>query len=125
RNTCSQKISIKYDERRYTMPSEDERLFAMLIYLVSFFVPVIGPLIIWIIKRDESEFIEYHGKEYFNFLISFTIYGVASGILIILLIGLLLAPAVAITGFILTIIAAVRAYNGERYQIPLVIRFIK
>ena len=107
------------------MLSEDERLFAMLIYLVSFFVPVIGPLIIWIIKRDESEFIEYHGKEYFNFLISFTIYGVASGILIILLIGLLLAPAVAITGFILTIIAAVRAYNCERYQIPLVIRFIK
>jgi len=107
------------------MTNSDERLFAMLIYLVSFFVPVIGPLIIWIIKRDDSDFIDFHGKEYFNFFISFTIYGFASGILILLIIGFLLVPAVGITGFILTIIAAVKSYNGEKYRIPLVIRFIK
>lgn len=107
------------------MSNSDERLFAMLIYLVSFFVPIVGPLIIWIIKRDESEFIDYHGKEYFNFFISFAIYGFVSGVLVLVLIGILLAAVVGITGFILTIIAAIKAYNGERYRIPLVIRFIK
>src|SRR5699024_8557462 len=107
------------------MTNSDERLFAMLIYLVSFFVPVIGPLIIWIIKRDDSDFIDYHDKEYFNFFISFKIYGYTSVILILLIICFLLVPAVGITGIKQTIIDAVKAYNGERYRIPLVIRFIK
>ncbi|WP_284139372.1 MULTISPECIES: DUF4870 domain-containing protein [unclassified Virgibacillus] len=105
--------------------TSDDRLFAMLIYLVSLFVPIIGPLIIWMIKRDESEFVDYHGKEYFNFFISFAIYSFISGILILVLIGILLIFIVGALALIFTLIALFKAYNGERYRIPLVFRLIK
>ncbi|MBC5636848.1 DUF4870 domain-containing protein [Ornithinibacillus sp. BX22] len=104
--------------------TEDDRLFAMLLYVLSFPFPVLGPLLIWLIKRDSSDFVDYHGKEYFNFIISFTIYSIVSSILMIILIGFLLIVVVGIVWFILTIVAAVKAYQGETYRIPLVIRFI-
>ncbi|MGF7014965.1 DUF4870 domain-containing protein [Ornithinibacillus bavariensis] len=105
--------------------TEDDRLFAMLLYLLSIPFPILGPLLIWLIKRDSSAFVDYHGKQYFNFLISFTIYLVCSWILVIVLIGFVLVPLVGITVFVLTIIAAVKAYQGDRWQIPLAIQFIK
>lgn len=107
------------------MLSNDERLFSMLIYLVSFPFPVLGPLIIWMLKRDESEFIDYHGKEYFNFFIFYSIYGIISAFLIFLLIGFLLVFIVGIMAFVFTIIALVKAYNGESYRFPLIFRFIR
>lgn len=107
------------------MSESDERLFAMLIYLLSFFAPLLGPLLIWLIKRDQSEFVDFHGKQYLNFMISFTIYGIVSGILVIVLIGILLIIAAGILAFIFTLIALFKAFNGERYRIPLAIPFIK
>ncbi|KGX85112.1 DUF4870 domain-containing protein [Pontibacillus litoralis] len=107
------------------MPSSDERMLAMLIYVVSLFTAIIGPLIIWILKKDDSEFIDYHGKEYFNFFLSYAIYGVISSILVIVLIGFVFLFIIWIVGIIFTIMAAVKAYNGEKYKIPTVIHFIK
>lgn len=107
------------------MPTSDEKLMAMLIYVSSLFTYFIGPLIIWLLKRDESEFVDYHGKEYLNFVISYSIYLLVSSILTIVLIGFILAPVVTVLSFIFTIIAAVKSHGGETYQIPLVIRFIK
>lgn len=105
--------------------SSDERLLACLIYVLSLFTTFVGPFLIWILKKDESDFIDYHGKEYFNFLISYFIYGVISGILMIVLIGFVLIVIVGILAFVFTIVAAVKAYNGEYYRIPLVIHFFK
>ena len=62
------------------MPTKDEKLLAVLLYVLSFPTPLLGPLVIWLIKKD-SPFIDYHGREYFNFLISYTIYGIIAGIL--------------------------------------------
>jgi uncharacterized protein len=107
------------------MPSQDERLFALLIYVSSFFTVFIGPLIIWLIKRDDSPFVDYHGKEYFNFIISYTVYSIASAILMIVLIGFLTIWIVGLLAFIFTIVAAVKAYKGEVYRIPLVFRLIR
>ena len=106
-------------------PSSDERVMAMLIYLTSFATTIIGPLIIWLLKKNESQFIDFHGKEYFNFIISYAIYSIVAGFLMIILVGFLLLPIVGILAFIFTIIAAVKAFNGEKYVIPLTIRFIK
>ena len=66
-----------------------------------------------------------HGKEYFNFLISYSIYSFVSFILMIVLIGFLTIWLVGIYAFVFTIIAAVKAYDGKEYRIPLVIRLIK
>ncbi len=106
------------------MPSQDERLIAAAIYVVSFFTAFIGPLIIWLIKKDDSPFIDYHGKEYLNFLISYAVYSVISVVLMLVLIGFILIWVVGLLAFIFTIIAAVKAYDGQTYRIPLVFRVI-
>ncbi|RLL45495.1 DUF4870 domain-containing protein [Oceanobacillus piezotolerans] len=105
------------------MPSNDERIFALLIYLLSFPFPILGPLIIWLVKKDESQFVHFHGKAYFNFFISYAIYGIISTILILLLIGFLFLWILGIAAVIFTIIAAVKSYNGEEYRIPFSFRF--
>ncbi|GAB3046409.1 DUF4870 domain-containing protein [Virgibacillus ainsalahensis] len=106
------------------MPTDDERLFSMLIYVLSFPLPILGPLLVWLLKRDQSEFVDYHGKEYFNFFLSYTIYGIIGTVLILLLIGIVVLIVLGIMGLIFTIMAAVRSYQGERYRFPLIIRFI-
>lgn len=111
------------DEFMHT--TNDERLLAMLIYVTSFFTTIIGPIIIWLIKREDSEFIDFHGKEYLNFIISYTVYGIVAAISMVLLIGFLLAPVVAVAGVIFTILAAIKAFNGEVYHIPFIFRLIK
>ncbi|WP_081755790.1 DUF4870 domain-containing protein [Paucisalibacillus sp. EB02] len=105
--------------------TEDDRLFAMLLYVLSFPLPVLGPLLIWLLKRDNSDFVDFHGKEYFNFIISFTIYSIVSSILMIILIGFVLIFVVGVAALVLTILAAVKAFQGEAFRMPLVIRFIQ
>jgi uncharacterized protein len=84
----------------------------------------LGPLIIYLVKKDEHPFIADQSREALNFNLSVFIYIIASAILIILVVGLLLLPAVAIAWLVLTIIAAVRANNGEPYRYPLTIRLV-
>ncbi|MGN1402012.1 MAG: DUF4870 domain-containing protein [Bacillus sp. (in: firmicutes)] len=107
------------------MSSKDDRLWACLIYVVSLFFPIIGPLLIWLFKKDQSEFVNYHAKEYLNFFISYAIYGIVAGLSTIILIGIVLVPIVSAVAVIFTILAAVKAYGGEEYRIPLIIRFIQ
>lgn len=87
-------------------------------------VPVLGPLVIWLLKRDEDPYAEMHAREALNFNLSIMLYTVISAVLILALVGLILLPAVLISWFVLTIVAAVRASNGEHYQYPMTLRFI-
>jgi uncharacterized protein len=107
------------------MVKSEERMLAAILYVVSLFFPIIGPLVIWLLKKDESSFINYHGREYFNFFISYTVYSVISGILVFLLVGILLLWVLGIMALVFTIIAAVKAYEGNEYRFPLVFRLIK
>jgi hypothetical protein len=110
-------------------PSSDARNWATLTHLSALVMflgipAVIGPLVLWLIKRDEDPFIDYNGKEALNFNISFLIYGIVAVILIILLIGLILLPIVFIVWLVLVIVAAVKTSNGDYYRYPLTIRFL-
>jgi uncharacterized protein len=107
------------------MANNDERLLAAVMYGISIPVPILGPIVIWLLKKNESQFINYHGKEYFNFLISYSVYTFISGILTIVLIGFLMLWILGILAFVFTIIAAIRAYEGKEYRIPLVFRLIQ
>src|SRR3954468_15096592 len=107
------------------MIKSDERMLAAGIYVLSIFFPVIAPLVIWLIKKDESSFIDYHGREYFNFLISYTIYFFVSGILTIILIGFVALAVLGVMLVVFTIIAAIKAYEGNEYRFPLIFRLIK
>ncbi|RFU65406.1 DUF4870 domain-containing protein [Peribacillus glennii] len=106
------------------MLSNDERVLAALIYFVSFFTVFIGPIIIWLMKKEDSRFIDYHGREYLNFLISYTLYTIIATILCFILIGFLILPILGIVGFIFTIIAGVKAYEGNDYRIPFILRLL-
>lgn len=104
--------------------TENERLFSCLIYVLSFFTVLIGPLIIWLLKKD-SPFVNYHGKQYFNFLLSYFLYICICFPLVFILIGFVLIWILGIFAFVFTIVAAIKAYDGEEYSIPLSIRFFK
>lgn len=86
---------------------------------------VVGPLILWVIKKDEMPSVDAHGKESVNFQISMTIYTIAAGLSVFVFVGFVLLPAVLIVNLVLVIIAAVKAGQGEAYRYPLSIRFIK
>jgi uncharacterized protein len=107
------------------MIKSEEKMLAAILYVVSLFFPIIGPLVIWLLKKDESSFINYHGREYFNFFISYTVYSVVSGILIFLIVGIFLLWILGIMALVFTIIAAVKAYEGNEYRFPLIFRVIK
>jgi uncharacterized Tic20 family protein len=110
--------------------SSDERMWGMLCHLSSLsgsvipFGNIIGPLIVWMIKKDEYAFVDDQGKESVNFQISVTVYFVASIVLSFVIIGIPFLIAVPIFGLVMSIIAAVKANGGEYYRYPLTIRFI-
>jgi uncharacterized protein len=110
---------------------QDSRTWGMICHLASlagYIIPfgnVIGPLVAWQIKKDNSEFVDYHGKESLNFQITVTLAIVASIPLVLVLIGILMLIVIPIAALVLVIIASVKAGNGELYRYPLTIRLIK
>lgn len=84
----------------------------------------VGPLVVWMLKRDEHPFVGEHAREALNFNLSVLLYGAVSGLLALLLVGLPLLLAVVIGWVVLTVVAAVKASNGEHYRYPLTIRFV-
>lgn len=111
---------------------KDSRLYGMLCHLLALagfigipFGNILGPLIIWLMKKDQYPFVDDQGKESLNFQISLTIYGIVSGILTMVVIGFLLLAGVYVFGLVMVIIAAIQANQGVAYRYPLTIRFIK
>jgi len=86
---------------------------------------IIGPLVVWLIKKDEHPFIEQQGKAALNFQISMAIYGIVAALLIFIFIGFLLLIALAIFDLIFVIMASIKAGKGETQKYPLSITFIK
>lgn len=111
-----------------TDPSE--RTFAMLCHILAlagFVVPlgnIIGPLVMWLVKRDQYPLVDDQGRESLNFQISVLIYMSVCVVLAFVIIGFFLMFVVAVFSLVMIIIAATRANNGERYRYPLTIRFL-
>jgi hypothetical protein len=86
---------------------------------------VLAPLIVWLLKRDQSPEIDAHGKEALNFQISMLIYNVVAAVFCLVLIGFILLPVLWILNAVFVIIAAIKASDGELYRYPMTIRFIQ
>ena len=86
---------------------------------------IIGPLVVWLLKRAESPDIDHHGMEAMNFQISMTIYLLLFVPLCFVLIGIPFVILIVVLDFIFTVVAAVKASSGQAYRYPLTIRFIK
>ena len=113
------------------VPSKEECTWGMLCHLTAFsgflipFGNVIGPLIIWLIKKDQMPFVDDQGKESLNFQITMLIAYIISGILMLVLIGFLLIVVVGIFDIVMLIIASIKASEGVQYRYPYTIRLIK
>ena len=107
-----------------------DRTWDMLCHLSAFagvIVPlgsILGPLVVWLIKKNEIPSVDAHGKESLNFQISVLIYLAVSALLVLVVIGFFLMIAIGIAAIVLVIVASIKASNGELYRYPLTIRFI-
>lgn len=110
--------------------SPDEKQWKVILHLSAlsgFIIPfgnIIGPLVIWLIKKPELPAIEPEGRKVLNFQISYTIYMVLAALSIYVCVGAVLLPIVAIIWLIFTIIGAVKVSNGENYEFPFTIRML-
>ena len=105
-------------------PDKDSKTMAMLAHLLGI-VGFLGPLIVWLIKKDQSPFIDDQGKEALNFQITVLIGYVIGGITAFFCIGTLIALAVFVCNIIFCIMAGMKANQGIAYRYPLNLRFIK
>lgn len=111
--------------------SREAKQWAMLTHLAAFaaflipFGNIIGPLLVWQLKKDLGPFVEQNGKEAVNFQITIAIVGLVCTMLMFALVGFILLPVLGLYWLILTIIAGVKANDGVAYRYPFTIRFIK
>lgn len=119
------------EEKKPQSIKTDESTWAILCHassFASFVIPfggILGPLIVWLMKRHEYPLVDEQGKESLNFQITMALYSIISLVLILILIGILLLVAIWVLSIILTIVAIVKTSQGEHYRYPLSIRFIK
>lgn len=106
----------------------DEKTMSMLAHILGGVTNVIGPLIIWLIKKDDSPFVDDQGKEATNFQITLLIgYVVSAIVAMIPVIGCFAAlayPALAIVGLIFGILGGIEANKGVAYRYPFALRLI-
>jgi len=117
-----------YEVRQY---SESERNWAMLCHLSAFagyvfpFFGILGPLIIWLSRRTDSEWIDVNGKASLNFQLSVLLYSVLCIPLMFLIVGIFFFVALIIIELICVVIASIRASQGLEFRYPLSIPFIQ
>ncbi len=85
----------------------------------------LGPLVVWLVKRDDHPFIATHAREALNFNLSVLLYAVVGFVLIFVFVGFLLLPLIGLMWLVFTIVAAIRASNGQPYRYPLTVRFVR
>ena len=106
-------------------PTQDDKTMGMLAHLLGIVLAVLGPLIIWLMKKDQSPFVDDQGKESLNFQFMLVIGYVIGSVTSMICIGFLIIPAVWVFGIIFSIIAALKAKDGIAYRYPFNLRLIK
>ncbi|MDB5192473.1 MAG: putative transrane protein [Segetibacter sp.] len=104
------------------VPTSDEKTMAILSHILTIVAPIIAPLIIYLIKKDESKYIESHARESLNFQLTMMIVVIG---LFITIIGILLVWIVGIVALVFVIIATISASEGKLYKYPFSFRIIK
>ena len=106
-------------------PTSDERTLAILAHILTIVSSFIAPLVIYLIKKDESTFVAEHAKESLNFQITMFILIIISIALMLLFIGFLLIWLLSMVNLLLVIIATIKANENRMYRYPINFRLIK
>ncbi len=120
-------VIIKDDSSR-ELRTRQWAMFLHLSLLAGFIFPILGlvaPILIWQLKKTELPGLDVHGKIVMNWLISLVVYAVFSAILILVLIGIPLLIALGIVCVIFPIVGAIKANEGQVWEYPMSIEFLK
>lgn len=98
---------------------------ALLGVFIHFPGHLIPPLLLWLLKRDESPELDAHGKEAVNFQISMLIYNAIAAVFCLVLVGFVFLALLWILNAVLVIVAAIKASDGKFFRYPMTIRFIQ
>jgi uncharacterized Tic20 family protein len=112
------------------LSQQDEKTWATLVHLAPFLaamvgIPFLGPLIVFLVFKDRGPFVRFHAAQALNFQIIITIAFWVFGLLSFVLIGIPFLIATAIAWVVLSIVAAVKANNGEWYRYPMTPELVK
>jgi len=109
------------------MSSSDDRVLAILSHILAIVpgIGILGPLVIYLVKKDESSFVRENAKESLNFQLTIIILYIISGILVLIFIGIFLIWIIGILNTILVIVATIRAAEDQVYRYPISFRLIK
>tara|TARA_R110001599_G_scaffold64023_4_gene179515 strand:+ start:203058 stop:203402 length:345 start_codon:yes stop_codon:yes gene_type:complete len=113
------------DQIETSSPSKDDCNIAMLAHLLGIFTGFLGALVIWLIKKDHSAYINSQAKEALNFQITITIGFVIAWVLAWILIGLALMPILYIVNIVFCILGAMAASKGQDYRYPFAVRLVQ
>lgn len=122
--------NMQYQPPMYLQTQEERQmgLFLHLSQLLNILIPlggVILPIVLWQTQKDKMPALDAHGKMVVNWLISSIIYMVVSFVLMFVIVGIFTMLAVAVMGVVFPIIGAIKANNGELWEYPLTIKFLK
>jgi len=108
-----------------TVPANgNEKNIAVITHITGIFFSIFPGLIIWLLKKDESPYLGEQAREALNFQITLLIAYMVSGILVVILVGILLVWLVWVANIIFSIVAAIAASKGENYRYPFSLRLI-
>jgi uncharacterized Tic20 family protein len=113
-------VTSREEALNWAMACHLSALFGM----VFPFGNLIGPLVVWLMKKDTIPQVDVHGKESLNFQISMTIYILVATLLAVLLIGIPILVILGVADVVLVVIASVETKKGIDYKYPLTIRLI-
>ena len=108
------------------VPTQDEKNLGLIMHVLSLVgFSLLGPLIVWLIKKDESPFMNKAGKELLNFQISLIIYAIGCAVLSCVGIGILMFIALGVAVLVFSIIGLIRISEGKIYRYPAILRLVK
>jgi hypothetical protein len=111
--------------------SKEERQWAMIAHLSAFaglilpFGSLLGPFVVWMLKREEFPFVADQGKEALNFNITMILLAIVCGLLILVLIGIFLLSVLVIFWAVMIVIASIKANEGVTFRYPFTLRWVR
>lgn len=107
------------------MSPADEKMWATLVHIGGIFFSFVPALIAYLVMRDRGPFVRAHTAQALNFQLTVLIGFLVGSILLFVLIGFFVLIAVGILDLVLSIVAAVKASQGQWYRYPLTIPFVR
>ena len=110
---------------------KEQRTWAMFCHLSALagllfpFGSVIGPLIVWLVKKEEMPLDAEHGRKSLNFQLTMMIAYIVCFMLMFVVVGVILLPLVALFSLIMVVVSAIKANDGKEVKYPMAIEFIK